>query len=275
MRAGTQKYRVSSVFFTPLNFAEFLGLGMAVVIHLLVEARKWVTKASLALFIPVVLTLIIWTDARLGMVSFFGAFIAYFFIYACRRWYQRRGDIIGPALVLSYPAMVGAFLALSVFWYRLQVMMWGGGQQQASTDARKEQWAMLWPKLADWPFGHGAGNAAGVLGWTNLDGDLSIDSYFISMFLDYGVLGFIAFYGMLLIAMTLAFRLAVTWRSEKGKLAIPVAVMLALFLIIKMVLSQENEHALYFMLLGMVVALVHLEKRERVARGEIMPSRRT
>lgn len=273
-RKYTTKYRVAGTFVTSLNLAEFIGLGTAIVIHLMMKTPLVRHKALLAAFLPGILLVIVSTDSRLGSIAFFGCCLLYPLLFALRRWYNTRRDILAPGIVLLYPMVTGAFVALSFVWRRLEVMMWGGNQQQSSTDARKEQWALLWPKLEKWPFGHGAGNSGETLGWYTLDGKLSIDSYYIATLLDYGVIGFILFYGMLIIGAYTAVRLAVLGRSATSADAIVPAIILPLFIVVKGVFAQENEHAVFFMLLGLVAVLKYLEVRVLSTRNAETTDRR-
>jgi hypothetical protein len=166
-RASTGIYRLQSTFSTSLNFAEFLGLSTVFFIHAFVKTRNQFLKLAIALYMPWHFWVIWCTDSRLGMVGFFGSFLLYLLAWSARRWRSRKDDLIGPALVLTYPAIITGFLVLSLFWQRLNRMIWGGGAQQASNDSRKAQWSMLWPKLGKWPFGHGPGQAGDALGFAN------------------------------------------------------------------------------------------------------------
>jgi hypothetical protein len=261
MRSYTNKYRILGTFATPLNLAQFLGLGTSIILYRMVHAKTGVGRAATVFFIPVLLFTIVQTDARLGNVAFFGSMLLYPFLCAIRRWYQDRSGLSGPSVTMAYPGLLLGFLALSLTWRRLEVMIWGGGQQQASSEGRREQWALFWPKIEHWPFGHGPGRAAEVLGWYSGD-FLSIDSYYISVALDYGVIGFVLFYGLLAICAVIAAFLFVTRREEVAKFAIIPAVVLVNFIIVKGVLSQADEHSFIFMILGMVVAIKHIIRRE-------------
>jgi O-antigen ligase len=135
--------------------------------------------------------------------------------------------------------------------------VWGGGPQQASNEARRLQWTGAIRELKEWPLGNGLGNAGELVGYLDAAGRLSLDSYFITILLDFGIFGAIAFFGMFLIAIFKAAKVGLETNDEETELLIPVGIMLMVFLIIKGVLSQEDNHTLVFVALGAAVALYH------------------
>ena len=141
-------------------------------------------------------------------------------------------------------------------------MVWGGGEQQASNDSRKEQWAAMWPKLYAWPIGHGPGQSGEALGYANSDGIITVDSYYITVLMEYGVIGFFVFYGFLVAGMYQGYKYASVSRDKDYRLLMPASIMIGMFVVVKGVLSQEDSHAMIFMVLGMVTALVHRMKQE-------------
>ena len=267
-RAATGIYRLQSIFSTSLNFAEFLGLSTVFFVHQLVESKGFLRKAPIVAYIPWHFWTIWCTDSRLGMVAFYGSILLYPLFWSIRRWRQRSQDLVAPALVLAYPAIITLFLIASLYWQRLQRMVWGGGEQQASNDARKEQWSAMWPKLETWPLGHGPGRSGEALGYANGDGIITIDSYYISVLMDYGVIGFFVFYGLLIAGMYQAYLYGMASKDKETRLLMPASIMLGLFVVVKGVLSQEDSHAVIFMLLGIVVALVHRMKQAERDAGK-------
>src|SRR3546814_19544403 len=84
---------------------------------------------------------------------------------------------------------------------------------------------------------------------------LTIDSYYLSIGLDYGVLGFIAFYGMILYAIYVCVRIYLTVRDEEATIAAPLAMALGIYFIIKAVLSQPQNEPFLYRLVGVAIAL--------------------
>ena len=140
--------------------------------------------------------------------------------------------------------------------HRIRVRVWGGGAQAASTDARITQFRMGLPMILQNPIGHGLGQGAATLGFAPF-GFLTIDSYYLTVALECGVLGFVAFFGAIACAIIQGVR------SESlrlgpatiGTLAVPAAISLTSFIIIKSVFSQTDNLPIIYMVLGLLVAL--------------------
>jgi len=259
-RLGIGDYRVEGVESTSLGMAEFLALGTPFLIHYVVGPfRLWI-KVVCAAAIPLIFIVILSTQARLGMVGFFLGVLLYMGIWGVNRWRSSKGSLIGPAVVLAYPAIFLAFMAASFTIQRLKTIVWGNGETQASNEGRMDQLRLGIPLLLKRPWGYGANRGAEKLGYETPGGILTIDNYFLLVALDWGILGFIVYYGMIL---------AVTWNSAKygwtGEFSrtrehtylIPLGVALAEFFVIKSIFSQTHNHALTFMMMGMVAALVY------------------
>jgi hypothetical protein len=265
-RSVTGIYRLQSVFVTSLNFAELLGLSTVFFVHFMVSTRHLWLRVLILAYLPYHFWVIWATDSRLGMVGFFGSLLGYLLIWSVRRWRTQKNDVIAPALVLAYPAILTAFYVTSLFWQRLNRMIWGGGPQTASNMARKAQWSLLWPKLGRWPFGNGAGESGDVLGYANGAGIVTVDSYYITVLIDYGIMGAITFFGMIGLAAYQAYSLSGRSEDREMRLMLPVFVMLINFIVIKGVLSGDDIHAMIFMSVGMVVAMTSRYKLGLVAK---------
>src|SRR3546814_5710741 len=89
------------------------------------------------------------------------------------------------------------------------------------------------------PWGFGADQGAAALGYLTPAGEITLDSYYLTIGLDYGVAGFIAFYGMLLAAIYLCVRVYLTSSESEARIAAPVAIALGAYFVIK---SRSEEH---------------------------------
>lgn len=270
VRAGTDRYRVQGTYSSPLGFGEFLALSTPFVLHYIFGSYRFFLRVLAIIALPILLTAIISTDTRLSMVGFIASCVMYIFFWGTLRWRQTRGSIMGPAVVLSYPAVVMMVGAAVLFVPRLHVMTLGGGAQAASTEARKEQVRMGIPMLFHRPWGYGIGRGADKLGYTNGGGVLTIDTYWLLIALDYGVLGFLLFYGMILIAVGHGFFGIVAGpKSREQTLMIPITISLVVFFIIKSIYSGIENQSIIFMMLGAITALVFRQKADldQVAPG--------
>lgn len=262
-RAATGTYRVQSTFSTSLGFAEFLALAMPWFIYFFTLSKNAVMRAAILAYVPLCFWVILATNSRLGVVGFFVSFLAYGLLWGIKRWISRRESLFAPFLVLAYPAIATMFLILTFAWQRLQRMVWGGGAEAASTDSRKLQYEMGFDKILQWPFGKGIGTGGETLGFQDLMGFTTIDSYYLVVALEYGVLGFFVYFGLMTYGIVQSTRFAMRTEKREGDALIAAAVVLTVFVIVKGVLAQDDNHGLIFMMLGMVAGLTYRVDREQ------------
>jgi hypothetical protein len=263
-RAGTGGYRVESTFTTPLTLGQFLALSVPFVLHFGMGPYKvWVRAAAIAT-IPLMVVCSLLTQGRSSAGSFLVTAMMYMFYWAYRRFRRREHNFIGSVIVWSYPLMGVAVLAASVLIGKIRRKVWGGGEHMNSNLARVVQYKTGIPMVIKHPWGYGIGRAGETLGFYEPSGLLTIDTYYLMIALEYGVIGFLVFYSMFL------------WTIYKGGRALlrddddsrdhaflaPAVICLTNFVIIAAVFSQQDNNPLIYMVLGMVVALL---SRERAA----------
>lgn len=263
-RTSTGMYRVQSTFGTSLNLAEYLALTLPFVLHFIMgDYKPWVRLAGVAT-IPLFLDIVVATDSRLGSVGFFLAFVAYPFFWSLLRWRRLKSSLVGPAIALSYPVLFCGAVAAVLSIHKLRSKIIGNGSQNASNEGRSSQFKEGIPKILKHPWGYGIGMGADALGNYTPSGVLTIDSYYLSVGLEYGVIGFILYYGMLAVGIQYSakYALNVHKHDKEYSFLIPITIALTNFVIIKAVLSQQDNHPLIFMMLGMVVALIYRLRAE-------------
>lgn len=256
-RAATGIYRVQSKFTTPLGLAEFLAYTAPFILHVMITSNKMWLRVSAALTLPLLWYTIVATDSRLGMVGMFMTLILYLLAWASLRWARVKDSIFGPLIVIAYPMLFVAFILATFFVGRLRGLIWGSGAEQFSTESRKIQIADGIIKVLERPWGYGFGRGADTLGFTNLEGVLTIDSYFLSIALELGLAGFIAFYGAFLIAIFRGASVTLKQKNYDASFIIPAMVSLINFVIIKSIFSQTENHPLVFAILGLLLASIH------------------
>jgi hypothetical protein len=254
-RAASGLYRVQGKFSTALGLAEMLALIFPFVVHTIIFGRRFLWRAVALLSVPVIFYTIRLTDSRLGVVGFFSTLLAYLWLWAAYRRLKDSQHLIAPAILVAYPVIVFLFYIATLFIRRLHHMVWGGGAQQFSTESRMEQYVDGFPKIITHPLGHGLGRGAEVLGHTNLAGVLTIDTYYLSVALECGILGFITFYGCFLAGIIHGAKTALKARTHEMMFLMPTVVALINFVIIKSVLSQYDNHPMVFGMLGIIMAL--------------------
>ena len=264
-RDGSTMYRVQSKFGVSLVLGEYLGLVTPFIIHrVLTSARPavWVGGAATLLLIGFIA---LRTDSRLAMIGLLLSFVLYGFYWSIG--YRRRNpdSVLPPLLLMAYPFGVAALFVLSLVWTRLTRMTWGGGQYQSSNDARSQQWAMGIDKIVRNPIGHGMGTSGETLGYFTPGGLLTVDSYYLTLLLELGVAGFALFMATFAIAAVRAAFFSIRTRDAEMTLLAPAAIALAMFILSKSVLSQQEIHPLAYIILGLVLALC---RRCRAEVGE-------
>jgi hypothetical protein len=257
-------YRVTSVFRVSLSYAEFLSLVGPFALHRAFQevglGRKllW-TALDLGIFIAAVAT-----QARLGIVCFLVGHAAYGTIWAVRRWrFFNKADLIAPALVLG---MIGgtAVLFTSMFTVdAVRVRTIGGGSSALSDQGRREQWSMAVPKIIANPFGYGPGQGGQTLGYVTQGGKLTIDSYALTILLEYGIVGFLTYVTMFGWAIMRLLRIALLQDDKSATFALPVVASLVVWLTSKAVLSQSENDPLAFMLLALAVCILASAAKEQ------------
>lgn len=266
-RAATGIFRVRSRFNTPLSFAEFLGLATPFILHIALTAQRfWLRPLAMAT-LPLIFWLIVKTDSRLGVAGFLMSFVLYTLAWGAFTWYRDKRSIFGPAITIAYPAIFAAFIAATFFVGRLRSMVWGGGQHQASNLSRELQWESGIPKILARPWGNGLGQGGEALGFVSQSGMLTVDSYYLTILLDLGIIGFLLFIAVFVLGILRAAWFAPRARSYEERMLVPIAISFANFLIAKSVLTQQENHPLMFIFLGMSVALIWRMQSDGAERG--------
>jgi hypothetical protein len=256
-RAGTTLYRSQSTFSTPLGLAEYLALCLPFGLHFLSVRFSPRTRFIAWCSIPIVLYACYLTDAKLGMVGSLVALVAYSFSSALRNWMRNKGSLVAASSLFSFFLAFGVVVAALMFVHRFKILILGDASHDNSTAARIAQYTLGYQKLLAWPFGYGIGMGGATLGFGQDLGSMTIDTYYLSVALEYGVVGFIVYYGMFAIAIYEGFRryLLAPSKDEDRSFILPISVSLVAFVVIKGVFSQQDNHPVVFMMLGALVAL--------------------
>lgn len=271
-RAATGIYRVQSKFTTPLGLAEYLAYSMPFVVHIAMTARRYWVRIAAAMTIPLIYHTILTTDSRLGMVGFFLTFLLYLLAWGVLRWRRNPDSGLAPLVVLTYPAVFVSFIVATFFVGRLRALIWGTGAQQFSTESRKLQIATGTPMAFKRPFGYGIGQGAETLGFTNGAGVLTIDTYYLVVALEYGLIGFFVYYTMFGIAIWKGANAALRQFDRDTSFLTPLTIALCNYFVIKSIFSQQENHPLMFAMLGATVAMIYRTRVHADAAPRSMPT---
>jgi hypothetical protein len=260
-RSRDGEYRVASTFAHPLLMAEYLAIVTPFAIHKMFTSKSMWGRCLWALIDIGLLGGVNLPQSRLGVLGWIVAHAVYIGLWAFRRWHRHRTEILAPVVSLIYPVAASLFFVGMFTVPAIRNRTIGGGSTSLSDDARKEQFALLWPKLWHNPFGYGAGNSGRTLQFYSPSGVMTVDSYVITALIDYGIAGFALFFFMYVYSI---FSLSTAyWRNERPELdlALPLAAAIAVELEVRLVLSQTDNLPIEFALFGLCAALLWIFKR--------------
>jgi hypothetical protein len=261
-RAGTMDYRLRGTFTGALYFAEFLAVTFPFVLHAWARQRNLPGFILLSGGVVLMAMVMFLTGSRSAMLALVMTPLTYAFLVAWRLRTQNPESLGASLAVYSYPLAAAAMASLVVFWRRLHVLVIGGGQHALSTNARETQWNMGWPKIASRPLGHGVGRSGDTLGYYNPGADSpTVDSFYLTLLLDFGVFGIIFFMSIFGTVLWLGFGLHNKARSEEQLLLAPIMCSLFNFIVIKSVASTEGNLPLMFILIGCMMGLASRQKQ--------------
>lgn len=268
-----EAYRVKGSFSVSLIYAEFLVMMLPFALFTAIDGRGWWVRALGAVTALAILPAQFLSGSRLGMVGTLVVFLFLLTIYVLRFWRSNRRSPMGPALVMLLPLAFLTFAVAFVSSPRLQTMTIGGGQHQDSTATRMVQIEMGLPRIAERPvFGHGIGLGAEALGYRNLAGNPVIDNYMLSMLLEVGLVGFVAYFGMIAWSIWQGAKLYLDPRAGPARIGGAIALALSAFIVIKLVLSQTDTHTMVFVMMAMVLVLRRgFDRRQAVPTAFVEP----
>jgi hypothetical protein len=257
------QYRASSIFGNALSFGEFAAMVVPFGYFFLLHGNR---QRDRLLGISVVVTgflALLTANSRGAFLSLIVATPVFVFLWAIRSARFNRGSMV-PIIVLAAGAIASALLFGSVFfWPRIHDKVLGGAAEQASTQARWDEWHLAIPHIIANPVtGHGFDGGATVVGYYNI-GSLfpTLDSYIISLLVETGIPGLLFFFGSVIAGILLGARGYVSDPSRRGAISGALACSLVSFAVYRIVLSQRENHTLFFLFLASIVALIHVKGR--------------
>jgi O-antigen ligase len=257
---------VVSTYGTPLGLGEYLAVALPFILQFVTGSYKLFIRYAAGISVLFVLFIAKISGSRLGMVGCLLAILFALGIWAVLKWRREPGGLLAPAIALAYPAGFCFSVAAVALVGRLRHLVWGNGSEKYSDDGRAEQWAMGIPKILSHPQGYGIGMSTETLGYSRF-GLATIDSYYLSILLEFGVIGFIIFYGMICAAIVYCAKtvLAAKFHDRELEFLTASAIALTNFLLIKSVFSQQDNHPIVFVILGLSVALIYRARRSNEA----------
>lgn len=263
-------FRAKSVYSQALPFAEIMGLSTPLVLYFIFTAKKLWHRIAFVFADITLLHVLTLPQSRLGIIAFLISHALFIFVWSGRIWLRNRQSIGGPMITLAYPVLVLAVAGAIVSVGSLRQRVLGGADTIYSDQARRMQKLLAQRILLRDPIlGHGPKQGPAALGFVGGDGALTLDNYYLWIALDYGMIGFGLFYGMILLAIHRSFMISVRGQGEDNNRALVIMTTLVSFIVVKTVLSEEDNHSLLFVLLGMTVALMWRERQKLLGNEKI------
>jgi hypothetical protein len=264
--AGTARqgkgHRTQATFTTSLGLAEYLGLCMPFLFFFAIEASTKVVKVASLCSIPLVLLATVTTQARTGLLGIAVAVFFYPVLWVFLEWRKNKNSFAIYALMASSPVFLAAGLATALTVPGIRIRLLGGGGEQGSGEARVVQMHMGLPKVLTHPWGYGIGQGAEVLGYTNADGLLSIDSYPLRELLEFGIIGFIVWICIYLAALYYAVIGAKNSKSgDEFRIFMPITVVILSYLLMKINFAQEDNQPVIYVIFGMLTAMFYRQRK--------------
>jgi hypothetical protein len=128
------------------------------------------------------------------------------------------------------------------------------------------------PKLLSHPFGHGVGRGNAALGFVNPAGKGTVDTYYLTVMLDSGLLALPLFLLTFLIPAWLAFKYYRDAKTPEQQVLAPLSIALINFVIVKSVLTSEANIPLAFAYVGCIIGLIWQRHRLEQKRDEVSGS---
>ncbi|MGO9428258.1 O-antigen ligase family protein [Rhodoblastus sp.] len=276
-------YRASSIFNVPLSYGEFAAMTAPIGGYFMFHARNYRERILGLLVVFGSMTSLFVSGARGGSIAFLVAMPLFLFLWVIRAGRAEARSLVGPIAAGVVFMGTTALFALILAWGRLRIMVLGGGDTQASDDARWVQAHMAWPHILANPVtGHGIGNSGEIIGYRSPGGQLTVDSSILTILVETGVTGFVLFFGMLGFAAWSTSRIYLTDKSREADLGATLACSLIAFAVYRTVLSQRENQPLMFILVGMACVFIKYaadraaqKKLETAKAGASKPVRAT
>lgn len=265
-RAGQGSYRVRATFGIVLFYTEYLAIIFPVLFHFMLKF----TGKKRFLFAPLILLMLVvvwYANARTAVIGLFLTLFGSAALAIIKQvFYKTGGDRLKALISVTFIGMaVVASIGAIASSHRLQMYTIGGAQHAGSNEGRDTQWANTWEQLKTNPVGVGLGNSTSFVGIEFIPGVPIIDSFYINLLVDVGVLGFLGFMGFVVRMIWLGIQTHLRSDNELEDMAGPLALGMLAFLIISYVVSTTDNNYIVFIFATCILAL-NRQQQQRLAR---------
>lgn len=262
-------YRSVSLYNVPLSFGEFAVMAAPIGAYFLFHGqniKERILGMTTGIFSVVALFC---SGARGALIAFLVVMPIFLGLWTFRYSRLNPRSLVGPMMFSIFSIGVTAAFATIFLSTRLSNLVMGGDDSVSSNDARFAQWQLAWPHIISNPLtGHGAGLSGQVINYHLPGGELTVDTYILSLLVDVGVPGLLFFFGMIATGVFIGIRLYLTDFSKRAAMGAPIACSLLAFGIYRITLSQRENHILFFLLVGLILSVskIAFDRRSEIAR---------
>ena len=256
-------YRANSIFGGSLSFGEFEAMVVPLGLYFVFwGARAWERMLGVAVVVSALLGIYV-AGARGGWIALISCVAAFAALWIVREFKFNKGGFAAPIVaVLGAVAFLGLILSI-VLVGRVNHMVLGDGMSTYSDDERRLQWTVGIPRILSNPItGHGFNGGAEILNSTGEHSSETVDSYALSLLIETGVPGFLFFTGMIFWIVWGRAKRYLTDPSPQSAVNSALVCSVLAFTVDRLVLSQRENHKLFFLLAGVTVILAYLEASE-------------
>lgn len=267
------RYRIRSIFMVVLYYTQYLSLVMPLVVYAIWRAKGRL-KPLAWLLIPLILHTVWFANARTAVIGLLGALFGIMGLVTIRNmFFRKRGDpfkanILVVALMFVI-ILLGGAIASS---HRLQMITFGSQAHTASNESRDRQWANTFEHLKTNPVGVGPGNSLWYVGVPNFKSPIPvIDSLWINFLTDYGIIGFICYFGCFVRVGWIGIRTFLRAETEEEERAGIMGISLLNYVVVDYVISQTDSGYIALVYVVGILALAR-QQQERLAGGRALPA---
>ncbi len=266
-------YRASSIFTVPLSFGEMAAMTAPIGAYFVFHGQNPKLRLLGAVTVIASILGLLCAGARGGLIAGALAMAVMLFLWTARQSKLNRRSMVSAVFAALFLVGTVAAIGLILSSTRLSNMFLGGGDTVSSNEARFTQWNMALPHILANPVtGNGTGTAGDVIGFLTPGGTPTVDSYIISLLVEVGVPGFLFFAGIVVIGIWLSLKLYLGDPDSRAAIGAPLACSLIAFGVYRLVLSQRENHVLFFLIIGLVFAAWKLGRDRAAARSlQIQP----
>lgn len=255
------EYRLQSLFGHPLVYAQFVVLALPFIVYRIISTQNyWLKFAMWGMLIAA--AIVLWgTGSRAIFPAVIAEIIALLLVIYYKVVVTNRASFIGWLYVTLMP--LGAITMVAVVIKAKRFIMGQSDSEYLSTQARIEMWSRGFGIIESDPigalFGFGLYRAAIVIDW-QVAGEYTIDSYFLSLLLETGILGFFAFLFLAGYAFVISINI---WKKSgyQDHVSIAVIVSISGFLMVAFILSLTHILHVFYALVAVLIFLFWLIKK--------------